>query len=251
MDLVEIRKKARQNKKRKPAENLEREADVSLPESTGPLSSSVAEPQSEPGPVESVAPLRDESVVGPVTGEMKPADGDALERLFRSQDQLCLATEESYLQAMQGEVEDARQVRQRWLSFALGKERYAINIEFVKEIIKPRQITSIPRVPEFLLGIISLRGLIVPVIDLRRRLHLGEIVADDNTRILVCEDGDRIAGLLVDSITQVVQLGEDEIEPPPAVLSGLDRELVAGVGRIQGQMVILLDLPQVLDMELN
>ncbi|WP_332882163.1 chemotaxis protein CheW [Geothermobacter hydrogeniphilus] len=118
-------------------------------------------------------------------------------------------------------------------------------------MIKPREVTEIPRVPDFLLGIISLRGIIVPVVDLRRRLNLGVVVADDRARILVCEEKDRIVGLLVDNITQVIHLGADEIEPPPAILTGLNRELVEGVGRIKGQMVILLDLPQVLDMEMH
>jgi len=99
--------------------------------------------------------------------------------------------------------------------------------------------------------VISLRGVVVPIFDLRRRISLGAVQIDSRSRIIVCEQGERIAGLLVDNITQVVSFSTGEIEPPPAILSGLDRELVEGVGRDSGKMVILLDLPSVLDVELD
>ncbi len=238
MDLVEIRKKAKQKK-----------AATETAAEAAPVADLVVDeaPPVEVQVVEHVPPVS-ATIFDAVEADQAT---DALERLFRSQDELALATEESYLQALQGRTDDGAEARTRWLTFALGSEQYAVNIEYIKEIIKPREITEIPRVPAFLLGIISLRGVIIPIVDLRRRLHLGELEFDEHTRILVCEEQDRIAGLLVDSITQVVQLGDEEIEPPPAILSGLDRELVDGVGRIHGQMMILLNLPQVLDMEMH
>ncbi|RME33823.1 MAG: chemotaxis protein CheW [Deltaproteobacteria bacterium] len=174
---------------------------------------------------------------------------DGLERLFSAQGEFALATEEAYLKALQADTEDEDTLRRRWLSFFIGREQYAVDIEQVKEIIKPREVTEVPRTPDFLPGIISLRGIIVPVIDLARRLRLGETQQSDRTRIIVCELGDRIAGLLVDTIAQVVDVSEHQVEPPPAVLTGLDRDMVEGVGRIQGRMVVLLNVEQVLDLE--
>ena len=175
---------------------------------------------------------------------------DPLEALFSGGAGMVFSTEESYQQGLksQGKNEEAglRQV----LTFALGSEEYALDITDIREIIKPREITDIPRVPDFILGIISLRGIIIPVFDLKRRLKLGAAELSALTRIIVCQLGDRVIGLLVDSISQVVHLSEKHIEPPPAVLSGVDRDLVVGVGRQQGRMMILLHLPSVLDVEL-
>jgi purine-binding chemotaxis protein CheW len=176
---------------------------------------------------------------------------DVLDALFAAVPDMTLATEEIYLQGLGVGTTQVAGDQQQWLTFSLGKEHYALNIEFVREIIKPRELTDIPRVPAFILGVVSLRGVIVPIFDLCQRLALGSVVLDSRSRIIVCEYKDRIAGLLVDNITQVVMFSTADIEPPPAILSGLDRELVEGVGRIQKKMVILLDLPSVLDIELN
>jgi purine-binding chemotaxis protein CheW len=91
----------------------------------------------------------------------------------------------------------------------------------------------------------------VPVFDLRRRLNLGESELTPNSRIVVCQLDDMTVGLLVDRIGQVVNLSDDDVEPPPAVLSGLDREMVTGIGRSQGHMIILLNLHSALNIELN
>jgi purine-binding chemotaxis protein CheW len=91
----------------------------------------------------------------------------------------------------------------------------------------------------------------VPVFDLRCRLNLGAAEITTNSRIVVCQSGDVTVGLLVDNINQVVNLDKDEVEPPPGVLSGLDREMVFGIGRYQDRMVILLQLNHVLDVDLN
>jgi purine-binding chemotaxis protein CheW len=176
---------------------------------------------------------------------------DPLEALFSSCPDVALATEESYLQTLRSEDEQQSEKVYEWLSFPLGREEYALDIDGVSEIIKPREITDIPRVPEFILGVISLRGIIVPVFDLRKRLKLGAGEQTPASRIIVCQQGDRTAGLLVDSINQVVRMPVSSVEPPPAVFSGVDRELLAGVGRMQGRMLILLSLANVLNAELN
>jgi purine-binding chemotaxis protein CheW len=136
------------------------------------------------------------------------------------------------------------------LAFSLGNEEYALDIQEIREIIKPREITDIPRVPGFILGIISLRGIVIPVFDLKRRFNLGTSLLSPSSRIIVCQHSDRMAGLLVDSIAQVVRIPHASIEPPPPVLSGLERELLEGVGRYQGRMIILLNMSCVLNTDL-
>ncbi|TNF51921.1 MAG: purine-binding chemotaxis protein CheW, partial [Deltaproteobacteria bacterium] len=135
----------------------------------------------------------------------------------------------------------------QYLAFNLDDEEYALDIKQISEIIKVREFTDIPRAPGFILGIISLRGVVVPVFDLRCRLNLGVSEIMSTTRIVVCQHEDVSVGLLVDSINQVVNLNDDEVEPPPGVLSGLDREMVSGLGRYQGRMIILLNIESVLD----
>jgi purine-binding chemotaxis protein CheW len=143
-------------------------------------------------------------------------------------------------------VEEFRQM----LSFSLGSEEYALNIHDIREIIKPREITEVPRVPEFVLGIISLRGIVIPVFDLKRRFKFGASILSPSSRIIVCQRDNKSAGLLVDSITQVVSIPRVSIEPPPPMLSGLERELLEGVGRYRDRMLILLNMSCVLNTDL-
>jgi len=253
MDLVEIRKKS----KKEPTEKklVEPGTDPVLETQQTPAA---AKPGKRTAAAPEMAePVVDQSGAQLATSTNQPRAGqpdtgqDVLDALFATTPDLILATEEIYLQGLQGDDTRDDAAQQQWLTFNLGKEQYALDITFVREIIKPREITDIPRVPEFILGVVSLRGVIVPIYDLCRRLNLGQVETDTRSRIVVCEQGDRVAGLLVDNITQVVRFSTGEIEPPPAILSGLDRELVEGVGRVQGKMIILLDLPSVLDVELK
>ena len=183
-----------------------------------------------------------------VTAVQKLPDG--LDRLFAASEEFVLATDESYADVLENQAESQNKSRSQYLAFHLGTEEYALDIRRISEIIKVREFTDIPRAPEFVLGIISLRGVVVPVFDLRCRLNLGVSEMLPATRIVVCQLDDVTVGLLVDSINQVINLSKDEIEPPPGVLSGLDREMVSGIGRYQGRMIILLNLSSVLDVGL-
>lgn len=228
MDLAEIRKKARNGK-------LE----------SGQPKPSVPPAASAPLPVPGTAPSRP----GPESpGER--ASRDVLAELFDLPGELEVASEESYLAGLQQGAEEASQDLRQWLTFSLGSEDYALDIRQISEIIKPREVTEIPRAPDFVLGVISLRGIIVPIFDLGLRLRLKPSAPGPAARIIVCHAEGRSAGLLVDRISQVVRLAESSLEPPPAVLSGLDRDLVGGVGRHLERMLILLHLPSVLNAEL-
>jgi len=244
MDLAEIRKKARRDK----AEG--RTAFSPAPEpsgrDSGPRAPETASPPS-PSPTPTPAETK---VLARWREEYDTTFDERLEQLFAFTGEFDFASEENYQQGLTGSTHEEAEDLCQWLTFSLGTEEYALDIRQIKEIIKPRQVTEIPRVPDFILGVISLRGVIVPVFDLSRRLRLGNAELTTSSRIVVCRAGERSAGLLVDRISQVIRIPIRSIEPPPVVLSGLDRELVAGVGRHQSRMLIQLYLPNVLNPEL-
>jgi len=239
MDLAEIRKKAKAGKKTEPRAKGDTPARENQ-RSPSVQGSPVIKPAANPG-------------TSTVSDLSPPKSGqevhDAIEALFSSRPDLNLATEESYHQGFFNEQQSVETTRQL-LTFALGNEEYALDLEHILEIIKPREITDIPRVPGFILGIVSLRGVVIPVFDLSCRLKLGNIETTLSSRIVVCQEGERFAGLLVDNISQVVHLPSSKVEPPPNMLSGIDREMVEGVGRHQGRMMILLNLRSVMDVDL-
>jgi purine-binding chemotaxis protein CheW len=251
MNIAEIRKKARVGKAEHKISGSElltntvvpRE-EVSAAESLPPLAPLPLAPQAA-GTLLAELPAAD-----PVRDRESLAVGDdRLDELFSWVPQAEDLLESSASAAGAGTRVEA--IARRWLAFSLGSEDYALDISMIREILKPREITEIPRVPEFLLGIISLRGNIVPIFDLKRRLGLGVATIDEDSRIIVCQEGDRLAGLLIDRITQVTSIQEEGIEPPPAIFSGRDRALLDGVGRVHGNVLILLNIANVLTIDSN
>jgi purine-binding chemotaxis protein CheW len=242
MDLVEIRKKTKKTGKKS---TLKVEPVLKLENKGG-------EPLDEELISTSQLPVADlPQFLAPAALELNKAEIDPLDALFSFRVDGTLATEELYLNALMGDDEAKDGEQRQWLTFSLGDEEYALELEVVNEIIKTREVTDIPRVPAFICGIISLRGIIVPVFDLRRRLKIGNVELTPSTRIVVCQKDGKSAGLLVDRINQVANIPLKNIEPPPAVLSGLDRDFVEGVGRVDGRMLILLHLSHVINAELT
>lgn len=136
--------------------------------------------------------------------------------------------------------------RVEYLAFTIASELYAVRIAFVAEILKPLPITEVPRAPRNVIGVMSVRGRLVTVIDLRRRLRLAEVPFDAHTRILLTDVGDgEPIGLLVDKVNQVYRLAESEIEPAD-VLGGDQPAHIAGIGRPEGALLILLNLIPIL-----
>jgi purine-binding chemotaxis protein CheW len=136
------------------------------------------------------------------------------------------------------EVDDVLEL----LAFRLADEEYAVDILMIREIIRQVDITRVPRRPSFVKGIISLRGTIIPVIDLRTRLGLTESPPDRSTRILVVEFGKGLISVIADSVTEVVKVALSDIEPPPAAGGGSSSGHLKGVTRVNGRLLILLDL---------
>ncbi len=135
--------------------------------------------------------------------------------------------------------------------FQLAGETYGIDISTVHEIIRMQAITDVPRTPDFVEGVINLRGRIVPVIDLHKRFGLvsGEKEKEDS-KIMVVEVNNVIVGMIVDSVTEVLRLPTKNIEPPPAVIStGVDAAYLRGVGKWKDDLIILLNLDKIFQKE--
>jgi purine-binding chemotaxis protein CheW len=137
-----------------------------------------------------------------------------------------------------------------FLCLRVSDEIYGINIMDIKEIIKPREGTEVPRAPVFVSGILSLRGTIIPIIDMRIRLGLAREEPTGKERIVVIKNKNSFSGLLVDEVTQVVQVQLDAVEAAPAVLDGIDRDFITGLGRSDGRLIIILNLENIADINL-
>ncbi|MCE5324243.1 chemotaxis protein CheW [bacterium] len=130
--------------------------------------------------------------------------------------------------------------------FDLAHEFYGVDIGAVNTIIRMQEITRIPRTPEFVEGVINLRGSIVPVIDLRKRFGLPVGDATKSSRIVVVEAADQMIGMVVDAVAETLRLSADMIEPPSPVVVNVDSAYVRGVGKQENRLVILIDLEKVL-----
>ena len=130
--------------------------------------------------------------------------------------------------------------------FGLANEQYGVDIASVREIITMQRITKVPKTPEFVEGIINLRGKVIPVIDLRKRFHLGGHQEDKDTRIVVVDILGNTIGMVVDNVSEVLRISSDIVEPPSPVIVGIDSEYIQGVAKLDERLIILLDLDKVL-----
>jgi len=130
--------------------------------------------------------------------------------------------------------------------FTLANETYGIDISAVNEIIRTQDITEVPRTPDFVEGVINLRGRIVPVIDLRKRFGLEAVEETQASRIIVVELDGTTVGMIVDSVSEVLRLPKENIEPTPPMVSGVDSAYLRGVGKWNDRLIILLDITKVL-----
>ncbi len=150
---------------------------------------------------------------------------------------------------MTAAASDADEEKIELLAFKLSNEEYVLDINRIKEIIRPVEITRVPRVPLYIKGIISLRGVIVPVYNLKNRLGLletNEFSNDSQKRILIVNFDEELIGIIVDAVTGVVKINEDIIKPTPQIIKGVDAEYLKGVARTNNRLLILLNLDRVL-----
>jgi len=133
--------------------------------------------------------------------------------------------------------------------FELAKELFGVDIGAVESIIKMQTITRVPLSPEFVEGVINLRGKVLPVIDLRLRFGLPAIELTKSNRIMVVSiDGSEV-GMIVDGVSEVLSTTDGDVEPPPAMASTVNSTCIVGIAKIDARLVILLDLKKILSLE--
>ncbi len=134
----------------------------------------------------------------------------------------------------------------QWVTFQLEEETYGINVMQVREVLRYTEIAPVPGAPDYVLGIINLRGNVVTVIDTRARFGLMEGEVTDNTRIIVIESERQVIGILVDSVAEVVYLRSSEIDTTPSVGTDESAKFIQGVSNRDGKLLILVDLNKLL-----
>ena len=134
----------------------------------------------------------------------------------------------------------------KFLTFFLSEEEYGIEILKVREIIGMMTITSVPRTPEFICGIINLRGKVIPIIDLRLKFGMEAIEQTEETCIIVVEAGGTERGIVVDKVSEVLDIPDEDIEPPPSFGEDVETGYILGLGKSDGKVKLLLDIDQAL-----
>jgi purine-binding chemotaxis protein CheW len=132
------------------------------------------------------------------------------------------------------------------VGFQVGRETYGVPITSLHEIVRVPEITAVPDAPDYLEGVINLRGKIVSVMDLRKRFGEKQAAVRKNNRILVVEYAGRLAGLIVDSASEVLKIPADAVEAPPAVFQEGGLNCVTGLGKVGGRLIVLLDMSKLL-----
>lgn len=136
--------------------------------------------------------------------------------------------------------------KDRYLTFRLGEEDYGIEIIHVIEIVGIQKITEVPDMPDFVLGVINLRGQVIPVIDVRRRFHMEPRAFDDRTCVIVIKVNETSIGLVVDTVSEVREIPEDNVSPPPKLAPEASRRYILGLGKVGDEVKILLDATKLL-----
>ncbi len=133
------------------------------------------------------------------------------------------------------------------VSFNIGTEEFGVDILKVQEINRMVEITKVPQAPHYVEGVINLRGKVIPIVDLRKRFNLELKEYDKNTRIVVVDINGNILGMVVDSVSEVLRLPANTIEPPPEIVTGINSEYIKGVAKLEDRLLIFLDLSKVID----
>ena len=140
------------------------------------------------------------------------------------------------------------------VTFRVGTELFGVPISAVQEIVRVPAIARIPQSPEFVEGVINLRGRVITVIDMRKRLgqpapELGEDAVSRKARILVVEADGRLVGVIVDEVAEVLRLSEDQTEPAPPMVAGISNQYIRGVGKLKDDLLILIEIEKILTAE--
>lgn len=138
------------------------------------------------------------------------------------------------------------------VTFALDAEEYGVNVLKVREIIRMTTITRVPNTPPFVEGVINLRGKVIPVFSIRKKLGLADVQRDERTRIVVMEVGSDLIGIIVDAVSEVIRISESEIQPPPSVMNdGMAQECIAGVINQAERLLVFLEVEKLFTREMQ
>ena len=151
------------------------------------------------------------------------------------------------LEAIDTTLQRVEQTVSQLVGFRLDNEDYAIAITMIQEIILMKPITRIPQVPDFIEGLINLRGSVIPIVNLRKRFGLPARQVDDETRTIVVNIHDKTVGCIVDAVTQVMRINRDQIQPPPLSVLAIAHQYIAGLARLDDRLLIILDLERLFD----
>jgi purine-binding chemotaxis protein CheW len=155
------------------------------------------------------------------------------------------------MQASEGKAADSS--LRELLTFTLGREEYGIDILKVQEIRGYDAVTTIANTPEFIKGVINLRGIIVPIIDMRIKFNLGNVTYNELTVVIILNVAKRVMGMVVDGVSDVIALKADQIKPAPEFSSALDMQYIMGLGTVDERMIIVIDIEKLMtsrDMDL-
>ena len=131
------------------------------------------------------------------------------------------------------------------VGFRVGRETYGVPITALREIVRVPEITAVPDAPEHVEGVINLRGKIIPIVDLRKRLGFEGKSYDKSTRIIVIELDGMVLGFIVDSVSEVLRISDSTVEPPPSLVAGVESDYIEGVGKLNNRLLILLELKKI------
>lgn len=145
------------------------------------------------------------------------------------------------------------EVLNQYLSFTLGKERYGINIINTREVLESTDLTRVPRMPEFMCGVINLRGSVVPVLDLKVKFHMERNLENERNNIIVTEvddidggDNKLTIGIYTDSVQKVLTIEPEDIESAPKIGIPINTEFIHGMGKVNGEFIVLLNINKIL-----
>jgi len=149
---------------------------------------------------------------------------------------------------------DASTVREevlQFVTFTLNNEEYAVDILSVQEINRITEITKIPNSPDYVEGVVNLRGKVIPVINLRKKFSFEEKLIDDTSRIIIMDIQDITYGVIVDAVSEVLRVPSSTVEPTPPMSSEANSKFIKGLAKLDGRLIILIDIDNLIDEELQ
>lgn len=133
--------------------------------------------------------------------------------------------------------------------FKVGEQTFSMDIMRIRQIIRPMKITPLPKAPDFVEGMINLRGVVIPLVDLRKRFDIPIENPEAEARVIIASVDRNVVGMIVDEVTEVITIPQTEIQPPPKMISGIQSEFLMGVCRYKDQILLVMDLNAILSSE--